>query len=422
MQILRNMFRALRHRNFAVFCSGQIISLIGSWMQALALSWLIFRLTGSSTQLGAVTFCSQIPVLLFSPFGGIVADRYPKRSVLLATQSAYMVLTAMLALLTLTDLIQIWHIYCISVLTGIVTSMDLPARQAFIVNMVEGKEDLANAIVINSSMVNGARLIGPSVAGLLVAWLGEGYCFLLNSASYIAVLTSLINITVTGHVVGNIDGNPLKSIRDGIRFVVRNQPISSLMLVVAIMSVNSSAHTVLMPIFSSEVLGGDSKTMGILLAFEGIGALIGALALACRREVKGMDVIISVASISCGILLLGLSCSRQIWQAALCLVPLGMTILGQLSTTNTLVQHLTPDHMRGRIMSIHGMMFIGLHPVGAFIYGILADRIGIVYTLALSGIALFLGSLRFIFTLRSWRIRAQRMEKITERVNQAMRS
>ncbi len=422
MEVLKNMFRALRHRTYAVFCSGQIISLIGSWMQSMALSWLVYRLTGSSTQLGAVTFCSQIPILLLVSWGGIIADRYAKRTILLWTQSLFMLLTGAIAALTLTDHIQIWHIYVISILIGIVTAVDMPTRQAFIVHMVEGKDDLSNAIVLNSSMVNSARLIGPSIAGLLVAWVGEGQCFLLNSLSYLAVLISLINITVDGFAPNSASEGPLKSLLEGCRFTVRNQPIASLMLAVATMSLNISAHTVLMPVFAADILHGDSKTMGILLAVEGIGSIIGALALACKRTTKHLETIIASASIICGILLALFSFARTLWLAACCLIPLGVTITCQLSTSNTLVQYLTPDYLRGRVMGLHAMMFVGLNPIGAFCYGALADRIGTPAALAISGLLLLLGSLRFVFTLKAFRIRAQRLLSLTERCNLAMQN
>ncbi len=420
MEVLKNMFRALRHRNFAVFCAGQAISLIGNWMHAVALSWLIYRLTGSSTQLGAITFCSQIPILLFASIGGIIADKYPKRTVLLITQIIFMFLTGLLALLTLTDTVQIWQIYTVAILTGINTSIDVPTRQAFIVQMVEGRADLSNAIVLNASMVNSARLIGPSVAGILVAMVGEGYCFLLNSASYIAVTCSLINITVSGMPASADSESPLSRLANGFRFIAKNQPVASLMLVVANMSINASAHTVLMPVFAKEVLHGDSSTMGILLAAEGVGALISALLLANKKTTKGMDTIIAVASICCGIMLLLFSFTRVQWMALLILVPLGSTISGQLSLSNTLVQYLTPDNMRGRVMAFHSMMFMGLNPVGAFIYGALADRVTAPVTIAISGIVLFLGSLRFAFTLRAFRIKSKRLATLTERSNAAL--
>lgn len=420
MEVLKNMFRALKHRNYAVFCSGQIISLIGNWMQAMALSWLVYRLTGSSTQLGAVTFCAQIPILLLVPWGGIIADRHHKRTVLLWTQSLFMLLTGTIAALTLTNHVQIWHIYVISILIGMVTAVDMPTRQAFIVHMVEGKDDLSNAIVLNSSMVNSARLIGPSIAGLLVAWVGEGHCFLLNSLSYLAVLASLINITVDGFAPVKASESPLQSLLDGYRFTVKNQPIASLMLAVATMSLNASAHTVLMPVFARTILHGTSKTMGILLAAEGIGSITSALALACKRSTKGLETIIAAASITCGILLALFSLTRSLWLAVLCLIPLGITITCQLSTSNTLVQYLTPDHLRGRVMGLHVMMFAGLNPIGAFIYGALADKIGTPTALAISGLLLLLGSLRFVFTLKSFRIKARRLLTLTERCNLSM--
>ncbi|MBQ7568134.1 MFS transporter [bacterium] len=421
MSFICNMFRALRHRNYAIFCAGQMISLIGNWMQTMAMSWLIFRLTGSSTQLGAVTFCAQIPILLFVSWGGIVADRYPKRTVLLWTQSLFMLLTGALAALTLSGDAALWHIYLISLLTGLVTAIDMPARQAFIVHMVEGHNDLSNAIILNSTMVNGARLIGPSIAGILVAWLGEGHCFLLNSLSYLAVLTSLINITVTGFAPSSNKENPLQSLIKGYEFAIKNQPIASLMLAVATMSLNASAHTVLMPIFAANVLHGDSKTMGLLLGTEGIGAITGALILACRRSPKGLEKIIATASILCGVLLVLLSFTNSTRIAILCLIPLGMTILGQLSTSNTLVQYLTPDYLRGRVMGLHAMMFMGLHPIGAFCYGFLADKVGTPTALSVSGVMMLFGSLRFALTLRSFRIHARRLLSLTERCNLAMR-
>ena len=388
----------------------------------MALSWLVFKLTGSSTHLGAVMFCSQIPVFLLVPLGGLIADRYPKRTVLMFTQCSYMILAGIIATLTLTEVVAIWHIYAISVLVGMTTAVDMPTRQAFIVHMVEGKEDLANAIVLNSTMFNGARLIGPSVAGLLVAWMGEGYCFLSNAVSYIAVLTSLANLTVDGFSPSEVKEKPIESLKGGFRFAIKNQPVSSLMLAVATMSFNGSAHTVLMPVFASDVLHGDSKTMGILLAVEGIGAIVGALVLACKRTLDGLDKVIAVASVSCGVLLMLFSMTRNIWLASCCLIPLGVTIVGQLSVTNTLLQYLTPDNLRGRVMSLHAMMFMGLNPIGAFVFGLIADHIGTPYTLAISGVLLLVGSLRFVFTLREFRINSQRLGRETERQNALLES
>lgn len=365
-------------------------------------------------------FSSQIPVFLLVPFGGLLADRYPKRTVLMFTQFSYMIFAGIICALTLTNTVAIWHIYAISVLVGITTAVDMPTRQSFIVHMVDGKEDLGNAIVLNSTMFNAARLVGPSVAGILVAWLGEGYCFLCNAVSYIAVLTSLLNLTVDGFAPTEVKESPIESLKSGFRFALKNQPVSSLMLAVGTMSFNASAHTVLMPVFSVDVLHGDSETMGILLAIEGVGAIVGALALACKRTLRGLDLVISFASVSCGILLVLFSLTRTVWLAACCLIPLGVTIVGQLSVTNTLLQYLTPDNMRGRVMSLHAMMFMGLNPIGAFLYGLLADHVGSPATLAVSGVLLIFGSLRFVLTLKEFRVKSRRLGELTARQNAAL--
>lgn len=390
-------FRSLRHRNFQLFFSGQFISLIGTWMQSVALSWLVYRLTGSVVLLGLIGFASQMPVFLLSPIGGGVADRYNRHRILFFTQSWSMLLAFVLALLTLTGKVEIWHLFAIAAGLGLANAVDIPTRQAFAVDMV-GKDDLINAIALNSSMFNGARIVGPAIAGLLVAAFGEGWCFLLNSFSYIAVLLGLWKMNISP-VVRTRHGSAIRSIAEGFGYVASNKPIRSLLLLLGLVSFMGMPYAVLMPIFADKYLGGGSSTLGFLMGASGIGALTAALILASRKDVVGLGRWVSFACGGFGASLLIFSVSRSFLLSLAALLPVGFTMMTQMSSSNTLIQAMVPDELRGRVMSVYSMMFMGMAPFGALAAGSLAGVIGAPKTVAIGGVACIAGALIFGYKL-----------------------
>ncbi len=336
-------FRALKHKNFQLFFAGQFVSLTGTWMQSVAQSWLVYRLTGSVVLLGLIGFASQIPVFLLAPIGGLAADRYNRRRILIITQTSAMIFAFILAILTLTGTVQVWHLFVITACFGIANAFDIPTRQAFAVDMV-GREDLINAIALNSSMFNGARIVGPAIAGLLVAAVGEGWCFFGNAISYIAVITGLlmmkINIVIRPKV-----GSAISNIKEGFGFVLKTKPILALLLLLGLVSLMGMPFAVLMPIFADKILGGDSSTLGYLMGASGIGALIAALVLASRKEVFGLGRWVALASGGLGLSLILFSFSNVFWLSALLLIPVGFSIMTQMSSSNTLIQAMVPDEI-----------------------------------------------------------------------------
>lgn len=401
-------FRALKHKNYRLFMSGQIISLCGTWMQNVAEAWLVYRLTGSAVLLGTVGFASQIPVFLIAPFGGALADRVDRRRVLLMTQTCAMILAGTYAALTLTGLIQVWEIIGIAVLLGIVNAFDIPTRQAFVTDMV-GKEDLINAIALNSSMFNGARIVGPAIAGILVAAVGEGWCFFINSVSYIAVLTGLLMMNIKPREVIVHTRSAFSSIAEGFQYVWKSTPIRSLMSLLGIISLMGMPYAVLMPIFAEEILHGGASGLGMLMGASGIGALTGALMLASRKGLKGLGNWVAFASSGFGISIILFSFSRSFWLSAALLVPVGFSMMIQMASSNTLVQSLVPDNLRGRVMSVYSMMFMGMAPFGALLAGTLANHLGAPMTVALGGAVCILGSILFSLRLPALKIEARRI-------------
>lgn len=404
----RTTVRALRHRNFRLFLSGQIISLVGTWMQTVAQSWLVYRLTGSSVLLGSINFVGQIPIFLLSPIGGVVADRYHRHRIVIATQVASMVLATALAVLTLSGVIKIWEIFVLSLLLGIVNAFDIPARQAFLVEMTS-REDLMNAIALNSSAFNGARIAGPAIAGILVAWVGEGWCFFANAVSYIAVIAGLLKMSVAPFRRHPNQPSPLRHVADGFSFVARTTPIRALLLLVGLVSLAGLQYSVLMPIFADRILHAGAQGLGILMGASGIGALTGALILASRHGVRGLGRWIAI---SCGVfsaLLIGFSYSRTFWMTAVFLVGIGFCAMIQMGSSNTLIQSMTPDHLRGRVLAAYSMMLMGMAPIGSLLSGALADRIGAPTTVAAGAIACGIGAAAFAFHLPEIRREAREL-------------
>jgi len=400
--------RALRHRNFQLFFSGQLISLIGTWMQSVAQAWLVYRLTKSALLLGTVGFASQIPVFLIAPFGGITADRINRQKLVITTQISAMLLAAILAWLTLSGHIQVWHIFVLAALLGVVNAFDIPGRQAFLVDMV-GKEDLMNAIALNSSMFNGARVIGPAIAGILVAKIGEGWCFATNAISYIAVIIGLLLMHV--HSIPRVsDHSPIEDIIEGFRWVNQTRIIRALLLLIGLVSLVAMPYTILMPVFADKILHGGARGLGILMGATGVGALFGALTLAAKTGgVKGLGRWVAISCASLGISLFLFAFSDSFWLSVALLLPAGYSMMLQMACSNTLIQTMVPDQLRGRVMSVYSMMFMGMAPFGAFFGGALAHRVGAPMTVAVGGVACVFGAIWFGRALPQLRIEAQRL-------------
>jgi len=400
--------RALRHRNFQLFFAGQLISLIGTWMQTVAQSWLVYRMTNSALLLGVVGFASQIPVFIASPIGGIVADRHNRQRVVVATQTASMILAGILAALTLTKVVQVWHIMVLAAALGIVNSFDIPARQAFLIDMV-GRDDLMNAIALNSSMFNGARIIGPAVAGILVASIGEGWCFFANAVSYIAVIAGLLMMRIEHPANLATEGSPLQNILEGFAFARNTLPIRAILLLLGLVSFVGMPYMVLMPVFADKILHGGARGLGILMCSTGVGALLGAASLAARVGLRGLGRLIAICSAGFGVSLVLFAFSKIFWLSTLLLVPVGFFIMVQMASSNTLIQAMVPDHLRGRVLSVYVMMFMGMAPFGALFAGAMAHRIGSPWTVASGGLACIVAGFFFGAQLPAFRREAREL-------------
>ena len=403
------VLRALRTRNYRLFASGQLISLIGTWMQTVAQAWLIYRLTGSAALLGLIGFSGQIPVFLLAPLGGVVADRLRRHRVLLATQATMMVLALTLATLTLLETIEVWQIFALAALLGLANAFDIPARQALIVELVQ-RGDLVNAIALNSSMVNGARIVGPAVAGIVVATVGEGWCFLLNGLSYVAVLTALLRMRVVHPQRAAASTSAWESVVEGFAFAWQTTPVRALLLLLGLVSLMGMPYSVLMPIFADRILAGGPDAYGILMSASGVGALAAAASLTVRKSVRGLGRWVAVSATGFGVCLIAFSTSRSLWLSTLLLVPAGFFMMMEMASSNTLIQSMVPDRLRGRVMSVYSMMFMGMAPLGALMAGALAAPLGAPATVAIGGTVCIAGGL--IFCLRIPQLRGPARELI----------
>jgi MFS family permease len=398
------MLRALGHRNYQLFFSGQSISLIGTWMTRIATSWLVYRLTGSALLLGIVGFAGQIPSFLLAPFAGVLVDRWNRHRLLVWTQVLAMLQSSALAVLTLTRVINIRHVILLSVFQGLINAFDMPARQAFLVEMIEKREDLPNAIALNSSMVNAARLLGPSIGGVIIAAVGEGWCFTIDAVSYVAVIASLVAMKVTPRILKRVnEANMLQQLREGWRYASRFAPIRKVLLLLALVSLVGMPYTVLMPVFANEILHGGPNTLGLLMAASGVGALVGAMFLAARRSVLGLGKYIPLMSGVFGAGLIAFSFSRAIWLSLMLMVVTGLGFMVQMAVSNTVLQTIVEEDKRGRVMSFYTMAFMGTAPFGSLLAGSVADRIGAPHTLLIGGIGCIVGALWFAFSLPSLR-------------------
>jgi MFS family permease len=379
--------RALASRNYRLFFSGQSVSLVGTWITRIATSWLVYRLTGSALLLGVVGFCGQIPTLLLAPFAGVLVDRWNRHRILVVTQALSLLQSAALAVLTLAGVITVPHVLLLQIAQGIINAFDTPARQAFVSEMVEDRADLPNAIALNSSMVNGSRIIGPSIGGIVIAAVGEGWCFALDALSYVAVIASLLAMRLTPRASPRRDTRMREELATGFRYVTQFVPVRSALLLLSLVSVMGMPYTVLMPAISANVLHGGPHTLGFLMTASGAGALGGALYLASRRSVLGLGRAMAVASTTFGLGLAAFSLSESLWLSLLLLPIVGAGMMVTMAATNTIIQTIVREELRGRVMAFYTMAFLGTAPIGSLIAGLAADRIGPQRTILLGGIA-----------------------------------
>lgn len=396
---LSYMWRALGHRNFRLFFYGQTISLIGTWMTRIATSWLVYRLTGSALLLGVVGFASQIPAFLVSPFAGVFIDRWNRHRLLMFTQVLAMFHAIALAVLTLGGWITVWQVVALSVFQGVVNAFDMPTRQSLMIDLIEKKEDLANAIALNSATVNATRLLGPSIGGVLIAAVGEGWCFMIDAVSYIAVIGTLAMVKLHVVATNTIKKHVLQDLREGWAYVHQSRTIRSILLLIALVSLVGMPYTVLMPVMADEVLGGGSNTLGLMMAAVGVGALTGALHLTVRKSVLGLGKYIPLAAELFGGGLILFAVSDVLWVSMLLLAITGYGFLTQLAVSNTLLQTIVDEDKRGRVMSFYVMAFIGTAPFGSLLAGSVAERLGAPTTLILGGIGCIIGGLWFFHIL-----------------------
>jgi MFS family permease len=396
---LTHAWRALRHRNFQLFFAGQGISVIGTWMTRLATTWLVYRLTHSALLLGVVTFAGQIISFLIGPFAGVWVERLERRRLLVATQAAAAIQSLALAALTLTHRINLWEIIALSALQGAINAFDMPGRQSFLVQMVDDRADLANAIAINSSLANGARLIGPAIAGLVIAAVGEGWCFLIDGASYLAVIASLLVMRIQPQQTRLKATSMLAQIREGWTYVTTFRPIRAVLSLFAFISLMGYSWSVLLPIFAAQILHGNATTLGWLAGAAGSGALASAISLALRRSVVGLTTMLPIAIAILGTALILFGLSHTLWLSILLLVFVGFGMIQGASISNTIIQSLVQEHMRARAMSFYTMAFFGSAPFGALLAGILAHRIGAPHTVILTGSFCLAGSIWFALQL-----------------------
>ena len=364
-------------------------------MQNMAQLWLVYRLTHSAVLLGVFGFASQVPMLFLSSLGGYVGDHYERHRGVIATQTASMILAFVLAGLTLTRLINEWELIAIAFLVGIVNAFDVPIRQAFLVHMV-GKDDLPNAIALNSSIFNAARVVGPAIAGFTIAWIGEGWCFFLNGVSFIAVIVALLLMRIERKEIKPTTGSVLQSFVQGFRFVMSDIPVRSTLLLLSVLSLFGLQYSVFMPVYALDILKGNAMTQGYLMSSAGVGAVLGALHFAARKHYKGLARWIGATSMTCAVSLLVFSQARVYWLCVVVLFVVGFAATSQMAATNTLIQNRVPDELRSRVMAVYATMFMGVQPIGSLIAGGIARHIGAPYTLTVFGSLVLLGSLIFV--------------------------
>jgi len=391
----KTIFRSLKYRNYRLFFSGQSISLIGTWMQRIAMPWLVYHMTGSAFLLGLVSFAGQIPTFLLAPLGGVVTDKFSKYRVLLITQIISLIQALILAVLALTGVIQIWQIVVLSIILGCVNAFDVPSRHSFVIEMVEKKEHLGNAIALNSMIFNGARLIGPSIAGMMLATTGEGVCFLINAISYVFVVISLLLMHVQKKEVIRKPGNIFDEMKEGFNYTFGFAPIKHLLILLGVVSLMGSSYQVLMPVFAKEILHGNSSTFGFLMGAAGLGALAGAVFLASRETVLKLGRIIPAAAAIFGVGLIALSMTKYLPVSLLLMIIIGLGLMLHTASSNTILQTITDDDKRGRVMSFYSLAIMGTAPFGSLLAGSLAKIVGTPVTILVGGISCIIGAFFF---------------------------
>jgi MFS family permease len=399
----RSLLRAFAHRNFRLFFLGQGISLIGTWMQQLAMTWLVYRFSNSAFLLGVVGFSGQIPVFFLSPVVGVLVDRLNRHRLLLLTQTLAMLQAFLLAYLTLAGLVEVWAVIVLSVFLGTVNAFDITTRQVFMKEMLEDPDDLANAIALNSSLVNGARLVGPALAGVVITLVGEGVCFLLNGVSYLAVLAALLAMRLPVPPPRPARAPLLRELASGFAYAFGFPPIRSLLLLLALTSLMGAPFTVLMPVFVTKSLHGEAGTLGVLMAAFGVGALTGAVYLASRTTVLGLGPRITLACASLGLSLIAFSFTDNLWLALGVAYAAGLSMMVQMTASNTVLQTIVEDDKRGRVMSLYTMALMGVMPLGSLLAGSVAGYYGTLVTLRLGGVGCLAGAVWFAVKLPALR-------------------
>ncbi|MBV8846355.1 MAG: MFS transporter [Bryobacterales bacterium] len=387
--------RALRSRNYRLFFTGQTVSLIGTWMTRIATSWLVYRLTDSALLLGLTGFAGQIPAFFLAPIAGVWLDRWDKHRTLVATQVLAMLQSLALAYLAFTGIINIWWITFLVLAQGTINAFDMPARQSFVIEMIERRADLSNAIALNSSMVNGTRLIGPAIAGMVIAAVGEAWCFLIDGISYIAVIVSLLAMRIERNATQRPKKRVWDEMVEGWRYVTGSPAIRSILLVLALVSIVGMPYTVLVPIMAGNVLHGGAHTMGFLMGMSGVGALASAFSLALRKTVIGLGRMIWISAAAFGVGLIVFGLSRWVWLSMLMMIATGFGMMQQMAASNTILQTIVQDDKRGRVMSFYTFAILGVTPIGSLFAGALASRFGAPTTLVLGGICCAAGALWF---------------------------
>lgn len=395
------VLRALKHRNFRLFFSGQLVSLIGTWMQQVAISWLVYRLTDSPFLLGVVVFSGQVPTFLLAPFAGVMADRWDRHRILVITQTLSMALAFVLSALVLTGMVEVWHIIAVAACLGVINSFDIPTRQSFFIHMIEKRDDLGNAIALNSSIVNSARFLGPTIAGVLIAAAGEGVCILVNAFSYTAVISALLMMRIRPEKRETEVRHVLTEFKEGFRYTYGFPPIRALLFLVSLISLAGSPYSVLMPVFARDILHGGPHTLGFLMGSAGVGALTGTMYLASRSSIRGLTMVIVFATAALSTGIVAFSLSRSVPLSMLCIFFAGFGMMVDMASTNTILQTIVDDEKRGRVMSFYTMSFMGMAPFGSVLAGYAATRIGAPQTLLIGGSVCFAGALLFARNLPS---------------------
>lgn len=394
----KNIFRSLKYRNYKLYFAGQSISLIGTWVQRLAMPWLVYHISGSIVLLGLVGFCGQLPTFILAPFAGVFTDRWDRYRMLIVTQVLSMIQAFILFFLYYTNTIAIWHLMVLSIILGTINAFDIPTRQSLVVDMVDDKADLSNAIALNSSMVNSARLIGPSVAGVLIAITGEGTCFLINALSYIGVIICIFFMRIKPREHKPQNKHVLKELKEGFNYTFGIKHIRSIILLLAVISLMGMQYTILLPVFSKNIFHGGAHTFGFLMGASGFGALIGTFYLASRKNISGLYKLVPMAALGFGLSLIGFSLSSYLWLSLLLMTLVGLFMVLQMASSNTILQTIVENSKRGRVMSFYTMAFMGMAPFGSLMAGSVGKFVGAPHTLTISGVVCIIAALIFALT------------------------